>query len=147
MGTNLAHVRDAIARVLSIVRSECGARARNDTLRTRAVPGIMRSATTSGPWGATTGLGQVGAGNARSNCVRCCLRKEGRYRSALRPRPRKPGLEPRATGESPCVRTAVERRQASASARCAAVPAARQVGAGVCRRSASLSFFRHSQVS
>ena len=45
-------VRDAIARVLSIVRSECGARARNDTFRSRAVPGIMRSATTSAPWGA-----------------------------------------------------------------------------------------------
>ena len=69
-------VRDAIARVLSIVRSECGARARNDTFRSRAVPGIMRSATTSAPWGATTGLGQAGAGNARSQ-LRPMLPPEG----------------------------------------------------------------------
>jgi uncharacterized protein YceK len=34
-------VRDAIARVLSIVRSECGARGRNDTLRFRAASGII----------------------------------------------------------------------------------------------------------
>ena len=66
--------------------------------RTQAALGIMRDATTSAPWGASTGLGQVGAGNARSNCVRFCLRKGDRYRPALRPRPRKPGLEPRAFG-------------------------------------------------
>ena len=50
-------VRDAIARVLSIVRSECGARGRNDTLRTRAASGIMQAGITTGRWGAATGLG------------------------------------------------------------------------------------------
>jgi hypothetical protein len=106
-------VRDAIARVLSIVRSECGARGRTDTRRTRAASGIMQAGITTGRWGAATGLGQVWAGNARNNCVRCCPRKGERHRSAFLPRPRKPGLKSRAAGESPHVRTAVERRQAS----------------------------------
>jgi hypothetical protein len=47
----------AIARVLSIVRSECGARGRNDTVRTRAASGIMQAGITTGRWGAATGLG------------------------------------------------------------------------------------------
>jgi hypothetical protein len=47
----------------------------------------------------------VRAGNARTNCVRCCPRKGDRHRSAFLPRPRKPGLKSRATGESPFVRT------------------------------------------
>ena len=47
------------------MRSECGARARNDTLRTRAASGIMLTGTTTGPGGAFPGLGQAGAGNAR----------------------------------------------------------------------------------
>ena len=106
-------VRDAIARVLSIVRSECGARGRTDTRRTRAASGIMQAGITTGRWGAATGLGQVWAGNARNNCVRCCPRKGERHRSAFLPRPRKPGLKSRAAGESPHVRAAVERRQAS----------------------------------
>jgi hypothetical protein len=95
------------------VRSECGARGRNDTVRTRAASGIMQAGITTGRWGAATGLGQVWAGNARNNCVRCCPRKGERHRSAFLPRPRKPGLKSRAAGESPHVRTAVERRQAS----------------------------------
>ncbi len=83
------------------MRSECGARGRNDTLRTRAASGIMQAGITTGRWGAATGLGQVWAGNARNNCVRCCPRKGERHRSAFSPRPRKPGLKPRAAGESP----------------------------------------------
>ena len=47
------------------MRSECGARGRNDTLRTRAALGIMLTGTTTGPGGAFPGLGQAGAGNAR----------------------------------------------------------------------------------
>ena len=47
------------------MRSECGARARTDTLRTRAASGIMLTGTTTGPGGAFPGLGQAGAGNAR----------------------------------------------------------------------------------
>jgi hypothetical protein len=47
------------------MRSECGARARNDTIRTRAALGIMLTGTTTGPGGAFPGLGQAGAGNAR----------------------------------------------------------------------------------
>ena len=87
---------------------------------THAAPGRLRAS--SGRHydrsvGCATGLGQAGAGNARINCVRCCLRKEDRYRSAFSPRPRKPGLKSRAAGESPQVRAAVERRQASASRR------------------------------
>ena len=69
--------------------------------RTRAALGIMRTGTTTGRWGASTGLGQVGAGNARSQ-LRSVLPSEGdRHRPALRPRPRKPGLEPRAFGRKP----------------------------------------------
>ena len=119
--------------------------------RTRAALGIMRDATTSAPWGASTGLGQVGAGNARSNCVRICLRKEDRYRPALRPRPRKPGLEPRVADESPSRRAVVERRQASAPAAegrrkpisswRAPHPLVRTVLTCVCRRSASFFLF------
>ena len=61
--------------------------------RTRAVSGIMQAGITTGRWGAATGLGQARAGNARTNCVRCCPRKGDRYRSAFSPRPRKPGLK------------------------------------------------------
>jgi hypothetical protein len=47
------------------MRSECGARARNDTLRSRAASGIMLTGIMTGPGGAFPGLGQAGAGNAR----------------------------------------------------------------------------------
>ncbi len=47
------------------MRSECGARARNDTVRSWAASGIMLTGTTTGPGGAFPGLGQAGAGNAR----------------------------------------------------------------------------------
>jgi hypothetical protein len=47
------------------MRSECGARGRNDTVRSRAASGIMLTGTTTGPGGAFPGLGQAGAGNAR----------------------------------------------------------------------------------
>ena len=98
----------------------CGASAVPAGGTTHSVPGRLRAS--SGRHydrsvGCATGLGQAGAGNARNNCVRCCLRKEDRYRSAFSPRPRKPGLKSRAAGESPQVRAAVERRQASASRR------------------------------
>ena len=123
----------------------CGASAVPAGGTTHSVPGRLRAS--SGRHydrsvGCATGLGQAGAGNARNNCVRCCLRKEDVYRSAFSPRPRKPGLKSRAAGESPQVRAAVERRQASVLPQGhAAVPAARQVEASVCRRSASLSCF------
>ncbi len=98
----------------------CGASAVPAGGTTHSAPGRLRAS--SGRHydrsvGCATGLGQAGAGNARINCVRCCLRKGDRYRSAFSPRPRKPGLKSRAAGESPQVRTAVERRQASASRR------------------------------
>jgi hypothetical protein len=51
------------------MRSECGTRVRTDTVCTRAVPGIMLTGTTTGPWGAFTGLGQEGAGNTRLDRV------------------------------------------------------------------------------
>ena len=57
--------RDAFGRGYSRKRSESGARARSDTLRSRAAPGIMRAGTTAGAGGAFPGLGQAGAGNAR----------------------------------------------------------------------------------
>jgi hypothetical protein len=47
------------------MRSECGARGRNDTVRSRAALGIMLAGITTGPGGAFPGLGQAGAGNAR----------------------------------------------------------------------------------
>ena len=47
------------------MRSESGARGRNDTRRSRAASGIMRTGTTAGLGGAFPGLGQAGAGNAR----------------------------------------------------------------------------------
>jgi hypothetical protein len=47
------------------MRSECGARARKDTVRSRAASGIMLFGTTADAGGAFPGLGQVGAGNAR----------------------------------------------------------------------------------
>ena len=117
----------------------------------RAALGIMRDATTSAPWGASTGLGQVGAGNARTNCVRFGLRKEDRHRPALRPRPRKPGLEPRGDGRKSVAqsrewnadRRARPQRRVGASRLFVARPA--PAGADsftcVCRRSASF-FFR-----
>ena len=51
---------------------ESGARAapaRGFANRSRAVPGIMLSGTTAGVWGASTGLGQARAGNARRTRV------------------------------------------------------------------------------
>jgi len=61
--------RDAFGRGYSRKRSECGARARKDTLRSRAALGIMSAGTTAGAWGASTGLGQARAGNARRTRV------------------------------------------------------------------------------
>jgi hypothetical protein len=82
----------------------------NDTVRSRAALGIMLAGTTAGAGGAFPGLGQAGAGNAR-----LAAHDLSEYRDhALSPRPRKPGLELSERGESPLVRAAVERRQASA---------------------------------
>jgi hypothetical protein len=58
-------VKDAFGRGYSRKRSECGARARKDTVRSRAASGIMLFGTTADAGGAFPGLGQVGAGNAR----------------------------------------------------------------------------------
>jgi len=83
------------------MRSESGARARKDTVRSRAASGIMLAGTTAGAGGAFPGLGPVGAGNARL------------ANAYWRPRPRKPGLKLSERGESPLARAAVERREAS----------------------------------
>ena len=84
------------------MRSECGARARNDTLRTRAASGIMLTGTTTGPGGAFPGLGQAGAGNARVRARGPSLPGwSDRTGSNVLPRPRKPGLELRPRAESP----------------------------------------------
>jgi len=85
-------------RVLLIAQSGRGARARTDTVRTRAASGIMSTGITAGARGAAAGLGQERAGNAREL-----------------PRPRKPGLKSKSRGLETLVRAAVERREASAS--------------------------------
>src|SRR5580704_4411531 len=85
-------------RVLLIAHSRRGARARTDTVRTRAASGIMSTGITAGARGAAAGLGQERAGYAREL-----------------PRPRKPGLESKSRGLETLVRAAVERRKASAS--------------------------------
>ena len=77
-----------------------GARARTDTVRSRAASGIMSTGITAGARGAAARLGQERAGNAREL-----------------PRPRKPGLESKSRGLETSVRAAVERREASASRR------------------------------
>ena len=51
------------------MRSKCGARARKDTVRSRAASGIMLAGTKTGVGGAAPGLGQEGAGNARLDRV------------------------------------------------------------------------------
>ena len=95
-------VKDAFGRGYSRMRSECGARARTDTLRTRAASGIMLTSTTTGPGGAFPGLGQAGAGNARVRARGPSLPGWGeRTGSNVLPRPRKPGLELRPRAESP----------------------------------------------
>ena len=74
-----------------------GARARTDTVRSRAASGIMSTGITAGARGAAAGLGQERAGNAREL-----------------PRPRKPGLKSKSRGLETSDRAAVERREASA---------------------------------
>jgi hypothetical protein len=85
-------------RVLLIAQSGRGARARTDTVRSRAASGIMSTGITAGARGAAAGLGQERAGNAREL-----------------PRPRKPGLKSKSRGLETSDRAAVERREASAS--------------------------------
>jgi hypothetical protein len=65
--------------------------------RARAASGIMSAGITAGARGASAGLGQASAGNARKL-----------------PRPRKPGLKSRIRGLETTARAAVERREASA---------------------------------
>ncbi len=85
-------------RIPDAIRSveQGAAPARGFALRSRAALGIMPSGTTAGAWGASTGLGQARAGNAR------------RTR-----RPRKPGLE-LSHDVKVVARAAAERRKASA---------------------------------
>ena len=95
----ICSVKDAFGRGYSRKRSECGARGREDTARSRAA------------WASScrhydrrvrcfTGLGQGGAGNARG--AACAPRPEGRSKDhTLRPRPRKHGLTPSFGDESP----------------------------------------------
>ena len=95
-------MKDAFGRGYSRKRSECGARARNDTVRSRAALGIMLTGTRTGPGGAFPGLGQAGAGNARLGTRGLRPPVGGdRTGSNVPPRPRKPGLELRPRGESP----------------------------------------------
>jgi hypothetical protein len=65
--------------------------------RSRAASGIMSAGITTGARGASAGLGQASAGNARKL-----------------PRPRKPGLKSKSRGLETSARAAVERREASA---------------------------------
>ena len=65
------------------MRSECGARARSHTLRTRAASGIMRTGITTGLGGAFPGLGQAGAGNARVKAQRPYLSLEMRLQDQV----------------------------------------------------------------
>jgi hypothetical protein len=67
--------------------------------RAGAAPGIMLAGTTAGAWGASTGLGQAGAGNARL-AAQGLSPPIGRSFTGpnVLPRPRKPGLELRPTG-------------------------------------------------
>ena len=108
--------RDAFGRGYSRKRSECGARARKDTVRSRAASGIMLFGTTADAGGAFPGLGQAGAGNARLAAQSLSPPGWGELDKTMRSCrvPRKPGLELSERGESPLVRAAVERRQASA---------------------------------
>ena len=94
--------RGRLSRRYSERWSECGARARNDTLRSRAASGITLTGTTTGPGGAFPGLGQAGAGNARARARGPSLPGwSDRTGSNVLPRPRKPGLELRPRAESP----------------------------------------------
>ena len=75
------------------------------------------------------GLGQVKAGNARTNCARFCPRNGDDYRNGANPRPRKHGLrlglwDDESPGSEPWWNA--DRRAPPAGG--AAVPAARQVG-------------------
>jgi hypothetical protein len=86
------------------MRSESGARARKDTVRSRAASGIMLTGTTAGPWGASTGLGQVGAGNARLANAMATASQEawpGAERKGRKPPGESRGGAPR--GEPPSV--------------------------------------------
>jgi len=56
-------------RVLLIAQSGRGARARTDTVRSRAASGIMSAGTTTGARGASAGLGQERVGNAHRDRV------------------------------------------------------------------------------
>ena len=135
-------VRDAFGRGYSRKRSECGARGRNDTVRSRAASGIMLSGTTAGPGGAFPGLGQAGAGNARLAAQSLSPPGWGELtRRALLPRPRKPGLELSERGESPYG----ESRGGTPSGERATItraphPLMRNIETYACRRSASLFF-------
>jgi hypothetical protein len=79
--------------------------------RSRAALGIMLAGTTTGAWGAATGLGQAGVGNTHDNanvttCGLCSPVGAGFRDRTLPPRPRKSGLkqslwDQRPSGKSP----------------------------------------------
>ncbi len=124
------------------MRSECGARARNDTLRSRAASGIMLTGTTTGPGGAFPGLGQAGAGNARVRSARSPPPGWGGLTGSSAPATSQeawPGVAPK--GRTP--RRQEPRWNADRRARPAGRaprPMARRMDTCVCRRSASFSF-------
>ena len=123
----------------------CGASAVPAGGTTHSVPGRLRAS--SGRHydrsvGCATGLGQAGAGNARNNCVRCCLRKEDRLQIGVLATSQETWPEVARSGRKPASqsRGGTPTGELHPEGR-AAVPAARQVEASVCRRSASLSCF------
>ena len=135
--TNLAH-RGRLSRRYSERWSECGARARNDTLRSRAASGITLTGTTTGPGGAFPGLGQAGAGNARARARGPSLPGwSDRTGSNVLPRPRKPGLELRPRAESPDGKSRSGTPIGERTRRCAPHREMRRLETHVCRRSAS----------
>src|SRR3984885_2204594 len=117
-------------------------RGRRPRAELQAAPGQLRA---SASWHyrpgreVLAGLGQVKAGNARTNCARFCPRNGDDYRIGANPRPRKHDLrlglwDDESPGSEPWWNA--DRRAPPAGG--AAVPAARPAGESVCRRSASL---------
>jgi hypothetical protein len=100
------------------MRSESGARGRNDTLRSRAALGIMLTGITTGPGGAFPGLGQAGAGNARLAARSLSPPGWGELDKTMRSRhvPGSLTWSCAQRAKAPTARAVVERRQASASA-------------------------------
>ena len=142
----LAHVKD-------LPRRHTGAweRGRCPRAELQTAPGQLRASTSQHyrlGREVLAGLGQVRAGNARTNCVGSAPGRGIDYRIGAPPRPRKHGLELGLWEEiSPGPEPRWNADRCAHPAGCAAVPAARQVGQCVCRRSASFSFSWRGEAS